>query len=220
MCGGTCALLIIAGVDTTWSAIGAALWHMAQHPEDRRRWVEDPSVRPFAVEEFLRFYAPVTMARLVATDTEFAGPLDAGRRMGAAAFPVRQPATPRPSRTPTSFVIDRQRNRHVAFGLGIHRCLGSNLARMELTVALEEWMATGARLRAGRSRGREVVDRPDTRPPGAARSDPRRRDALMCPALSRAPTESTGDRTGSRMHAYRAKRCQFGGEPLGRLEHT
>jgi cytochrome P450 len=38
------------------------------------------------------------------------------------------------------FVIDRERNRHVAFGLGIHRCLGSNLARMELTVAIEEWM--------------------------------------------------------------------------------
>ena len=136
---GTCALLIIAGVDTTWSAIGAALWHMAQHPEDRRRWVEDPAVRPFAVEEFLRFYAPVTMARLVATDTEFAGRSMRADEWVLLPFPSAN-RDPEAFEDADKFVIDRQRNRHVAFGLGIHRCLGSNLARMELTVALEEWM--------------------------------------------------------------------------------
>jgi cytochrome P450 len=60
---GSIALLLIAGIDTTWSAIGASLWHLAQHPDDRRRWRDDPDVRQFALEEFLRFYAPVTMAR-------------------------------------------------------------------------------------------------------------------------------------------------------------
>jgi cytochrome P450 len=65
--GGTIALLLIAGIDTTWSAIGASLWHLAQSPADRRRLVEDPKVLPFAIEEFLRFYAPVTMARLEVT---------------------------------------------------------------------------------------------------------------------------------------------------------
>ena len=59
------ALLLIAGIDTTWSAIGASLWHLAQHPDDRRRLEEDP-VLPFAIEEFLRLYAPVTMARIAA----------------------------------------------------------------------------------------------------------------------------------------------------------
>ena len=137
---GTCALLIVAGVDTTWSAIGASLWHLAQHPEDRRRWVEDPEVRPFAVEEFLRFYAPVTMARLVAADTEFAGQSMQANDWVLLPFPSAN-RDPEAFEDADKFVIDRQRNRHVAFGLGIHRCLGSNLARMELTVALEEWMA-------------------------------------------------------------------------------
>ena len=137
---GTCGLLIIAGVDTTWSAIGASLWHMAQHPEDRRRWIEDPEVRPFAVEEFLRFYAPVTMARLVANDTEFAGRSMRADDWVLLPFPAAN-RDPEAFEDADKFVIDRLRNRHVAFGLGIHRCLGSNLARMELTVALEEWMA-------------------------------------------------------------------------------
>ena len=136
---GTCGLLIIAGVDTTWSAIGASLWHMAQHPEDRRRWIEDPEVRPFAVEEFLRFYAPVTMARLVAKDTEFAGRSMRADDWVLLPFPAAN-RDPEAFEDAGEFVIDRLRNRHVAFGLGIHRCLGSNLARMELTVALEEWM--------------------------------------------------------------------------------
>ncbi len=136
---GTCGLLIVAGVDTTWSAIGASLWHLAQHPVDRRRWLDDPDVRPFAVEEFLRFYAPVTMARLVATDTEFAGCSMRSGDWVLLPFPAanRDPAA---FEDADRFVIDRQRNRHSAFGLGIHRCLGSNLARLELTVALEEWM--------------------------------------------------------------------------------
>ena len=136
---GTCGLLIIAGVDTTWSAIGASLWHMAQNPDDRRRWIEDPEVRPFAVEEFLRFYAPVTMARLVAKDTEFAGCSMRADDWVLLPFPAAN-RDPEAFEDAGEFVIDRRRNRHTAFGLGIHRCLGSNLARMELTVALEEWM--------------------------------------------------------------------------------
>lgn len=137
---GTCALLLIAGIDTTWSAIGASLWHFAQNPADRRRWIEDPSVRAFAVEEFLRFYAPVTMARLVAKDTEFAGCSMRSGEWVLLPFPAAN-RDPEAFEDAGRFVIDRQRNRHTAFGLGIHRCIGSNLARLELTVALEEWMS-------------------------------------------------------------------------------
>ena len=56
-------LTMIAGIDTTWSAIGSSLWHLATHPDDRERLVADPDLMPTAVEEFLRAYSPVTMAR-------------------------------------------------------------------------------------------------------------------------------------------------------------
>jgi len=137
---GTIALLIIAGIDTTWSAIGASMWHMAQSPDDRGRWLDDPGVQPFAVEEFLRFYAPVTMARLIAEDTDFGGcPMKKGE-WTLLPFPAAN-RDPEAFEKADEFVIDRARNRHSAFGLGIHRCVGSNLARLELRIAIEEWMA-------------------------------------------------------------------------------
>jgi hypothetical protein len=136
---GTIALLLIAGIDTTWSAIGASIWHLAQHPEDHRRLREEPELVPFAVEEFLRLYAPVTMARLVSADTEIGGcPASAGDWV-LLSFPSAN-RDPEAFEDPETFVVDRQRNRHAAFGLGIHRCLGSNLARLELRVAVEEWV--------------------------------------------------------------------------------
>jgi len=61
--GGSIILLLIAGIDTTWSAIGSSLWHLANNPDDLDRLVADRSLIPTAVEEFLRVYAPVTMAR-------------------------------------------------------------------------------------------------------------------------------------------------------------
>ena len=98
---GTVLLLLIAGIDTTWSAIGAALWHLASHADDRHRLAAEPGLMGQAVEELLRAYAPVTMARIVAEDTELGG-----RRMARATgscCPSRPPtATPRSSRTPTA----------------------------------------------------------------------------------------------------------------------
>ena len=63
-------LLLIAGIDTTWSAIGSALWHLAEHPQDAARLRAEPALMPTAIEEFLRAYAPVTMAREVVADTD------------------------------------------------------------------------------------------------------------------------------------------------------
>jgi cytochrome P450 len=137
---GTMVLLMIAGIDTTWSAIGASLWHLAQHPGDRRRLATEPELMGTAVEEFLRAYAPVTMARLVATDFDFHGyPFKEGDWL-LLPFPAanRDPAV---FENPGRVQLDREKNRHAAFGLGRHRCLGSNLARMELRVALQEWLA-------------------------------------------------------------------------------
>ena len=136
---GTIGLLLIAGIDTTWSAIGASLWHLAQHPADRRRLVDDPGVLPIAIEEMLRFYAPVTMARIVAEEVELGGETLCPRDWVLLPFPAAN-RDPEAFEDADTFIIDRAKNRHVAFGLGIHRCLGSNLARMEMRVAVEEWM--------------------------------------------------------------------------------
>ncbi len=137
---GTIILVLIAGIDTTWSAIGSALWHLASHPDDLARLREDPDLMPIAVEEFLRFYAPVTMARLVKRDVEFLGCPMREDDWVLLGFPA---ANRDPEVFPDAdrFVIDRLENRHLAFGLGIHRCAGSNLARMEMRVALEEFLA-------------------------------------------------------------------------------
>lgn len=137
---GMCGLLLVAGVDTTWSGIGSSLWHLATHPEDRERLVREPELIPAAVEEFLRAYSPVTMARVVAEDTEFHGcPMKQGDRV-LLAFPAAN-RDPSAFSDPEKVIIDRQHNRHVAFGAGIHRCVGSNLARMEMRVAIEEFLA-------------------------------------------------------------------------------
>jgi cytochrome P450 len=137
---GTLRLLLIAGIDTTWSGIGACLWHLATHDEDRRRLVADPALMPTAIEEFLRAYSPVTMAREVVKETSIGGcPFKPGGQV-LLSFPAA-------NRDPARFadagrvLIDRAENPHAAFGLGRHRCIGSNLARMEMTVAVEEWLA-------------------------------------------------------------------------------
>jgi cytochrome P450 len=136
---GMAALTLLAGVDTTWSSIGASLWHLATHPEDTKRLVDDPEIMPMAIEELLRAYSPVTMARVAKEDTEVLGcPVKAGDKVllnFAAAN--RDPAM---FERPDEVIFDRDQNRHMAFGSGIHRCAGSNLARMELRVAIEEWL--------------------------------------------------------------------------------
>jgi cytochrome P450 len=136
---GVCNLMLIAGIDTTWSAIGSSLWHLAQHPEHRRQLREQPDIWPMAIEELLRAYSPVTMARIVDHDTEFQGcPMHAGDRV-LMSFPAAN-RDPRQFDNPDDVILDREHNRHVAFGAGIHRCAGSNLARLELRVALRTWM--------------------------------------------------------------------------------
>lgn len=137
---GTCFLLLLAGIDTTWSSIGSALWHLAQHPEHRRRLIEQPELVPTAIEELLRAYAPVTMARIVTRDTEYKGCKMAEGDRVLMAFPAGN-RDPEVFERPDEVIVDREKNPHIAFGVGIHRCLGSNLARMEMRVAVEEWLA-------------------------------------------------------------------------------
>ena len=136
---GTMILILVAGIDTTWSAIGASIWHLAQNPDDLARLVNEPDLMSVAIEEFLRYYAPVTMGRMVKEDFDFNGCPMKKDDWVLLGFPAanRDPAA---FKDADKFIIDREENRHVAFGLGIHRCAGSNLARLELRIAIEEFI--------------------------------------------------------------------------------
>ena len=136
---GTIVLLLIAGIDTTWSGIGSSLWHLATNSVDRRRLVENPALRPTAVEEFLRAYAPVTMARLVKEDYDFHGCPMKAEDWVLLPFPAAN-RDPNVFEDADKVIIDREENRHAAFGLGIHRCVGSNLARLEMNVAVDVFL--------------------------------------------------------------------------------
>jgi len=139
---GSIGLLLVAGIDTTWSAIGSSIWHLATHDDDRRRLTadpRDPELMTTAIEEFLRAYAPVTMARIVVEDIEWRGcPMKADDWI-LLSFPAAN-RDPEQFERADEVIIDRRDNRHAAFGLGPHRCLGAHLARMELRVALETWL--------------------------------------------------------------------------------
>jgi cytochrome P450 len=113
-------------------------WHLATHADDRRRIVEEPSLIPSAIEEFLRYYAIVTPGRKVMEDVDFHG---CPMRAGDMVYLPLAASTRDPDEFdhPERVLIDRRDNNHLAFGAGPHRCLGSHLARRELRIALEEW---------------------------------------------------------------------------------
>ena len=136
---GSIVLLLIAGIDTTWSALGSSLWHLAGNPDDLRRLRSEPELWPTAIEEFLRAYAPVTMARMVARDHDFNGCPMKKDEWVLLPFPAAN-LDPAEFERADEVLIDREVNRHSAFGLGIHRCLGSNLARLEVRVAVETFV--------------------------------------------------------------------------------
>jgi cytochrome P450 len=135
-----CYLLFVAGLDTTAWAIRSSLWYLARDAEAQERLRREPTLIPAAAEEFLRTMSPVqAMARTCRADTEIHGrQLKAGDRVllvfGAG---NRDPDS---FERPDEIQIDREPNRHLAFGAGIHRCLGSHLGRRELVVALEEFL--------------------------------------------------------------------------------
>lgn len=132
-------LLLIAGIDTTWSLIASSLLHLARTPRDRDALAQRKEGIPQAVEEFLRAFAPVTMAREVVKNCTRAETTYQPGRMVLLSF-LAANHDPSVFETPELVNIDRDTRRHVAFGFGRHRCLGAGLARMEAKVALDEWL--------------------------------------------------------------------------------
>ena len=134
-----CFLLLLAGLDTVTATLGCNIAYLASNPEQRRRLVGDPALIPGTVEELLRWETPVTaVPRVCRQDVEVGGvPIRKGEMvtllLGAANTDDEH------FRRAQEVDFDRERNIHLAFGAGPHRCLGSHLARMELLVAMEEW---------------------------------------------------------------------------------
>ncbi|HLY33852.1 MAG TPA: cytochrome P450, partial [Jatrophihabitantaceae bacterium] len=131
-------MLLTGGIDTSTGLIAHGLRHLSAHPTLRDRLAADPSLIPAAVDELLRYFSPgTTVARTAVADTDIGGvPVHAGERVflgiGAANGDERE------FTRPEIVDIDREDNRHVAFGMGVHRCLGAFLAKTEMTIVLAE----------------------------------------------------------------------------------
>lgn len=133
-----CFLLFMAGLDTVTAALGFSIHHLAQHSEDQERLRGQPGVIAAAVEELLRCYSFVNAGRTATRDVDFRGiHFRAGDRiLVSTCFADRDGSV---FASPSTVLFERMPNRHIAFGSGIHRCLGSHLARKEMAVALEEF---------------------------------------------------------------------------------
>ena len=134
-----CFLFLIAGLDTVTATLDCMFAFLADNPDHRRQLVEDPAIVPSAVEEMLRWETPVMgIVRSAVQDTELAGcPISAGTSVIAMLGSANTDEQDLEDADVVRF--DRTTNRHLAFGGGIHRCLGSHLARLELRVALRAW---------------------------------------------------------------------------------
>jgi cytochrome P450 len=134
-----CFLVLIAGLDTVTDSLTCMFAFLAQHPEHRRQIADDPAIIPAAVEELLRWETPVPQVpRMATTDIEVSGcPIKAGSFVSVMVGAANVDTAEFPDGHEVRF--DRDVNRHLAFGGGVHRCLGSHLARRELRIALREW---------------------------------------------------------------------------------
>lgn len=132
-------LFLLGGLDTVTATLGCSMAYLAANPEQRQKLVAKPELIPNAVEELLRWETPVSLLPRVLKQNVTIG--DVELREGALVNLLVGAANVDPAEfdDPTRVDFERENNRHLAFGAGAHRCLGSHLARMELRAALEEW---------------------------------------------------------------------------------
>jgi cytochrome P450 len=136
---GLCFLFVLAGLDTVMDALGFGMQRLAENPERRREIVNDPSLIPAAMEELLRLDPPAPfIPRVTTAEATVAGhTLPEGSRITSYLAVANRDEEMFPN--PYEIDFHRTENRHVSFGMGVHRCLGSHLARMEMQVLYEEW---------------------------------------------------------------------------------
>jgi cytochrome P450 len=139
-------MLFIAGLDTVTAMLSFTFQCLGERPDLQRRLVDEPELVPTAVEELLRAHAIVNTARIVTEDVTFAGvDMVAGDKVLLATALASRDDAEFPDAT--DIVLDRDANRHLAFGAGPHRCLGSHLARLEVRIAIEELLGRIASFR-------------------------------------------------------------------------
>lgn len=138
---GLCFLLLVAGTETTTSALGNAMLLLQQFPDARKQLIEDPSLIPAAAEEILRFDSPVQgLSRVTTREVTMRGKtIPKGARVHLLYASANR--DPRVFDRPNEFDVTRSPNNHLAFGFGIHFCLGASLARTELRIGIEELLA-------------------------------------------------------------------------------
>jgi cytochrome P450 len=135
-----CFIIVIAGAATTQHGIANSLRILEKRPDIKQRLIADPSLIPAAVEEFLRYDPPSQYVARRATCPQTVAGHDFQTGDDVALVWAAGNRDPKVFTNPDEVVIDRHPNKHVAFGAGIHHCLGANLGRMEMRIALEEFL--------------------------------------------------------------------------------
>lgn len=132
--------ITFGGIATTTYVMASAIHHLANHPEDRRALIEDPTVVDQAIEEFARMFPPVVaLGRTCTRDVEVAG-TDMKEGDFVMLTYAASSRDPRVVDDPSTLNIHRKNVLHSTFGVGPHRCIGSNLARVEMRAFLEDWL--------------------------------------------------------------------------------
>ena len=136
---GLCFLFVLAGLDTVSGSLGFGMERLARNPLQRREIVDDPSLIPAAVEELVRLDPPAPFVpRVTAEETVLDGRmLPAGTRVSGYLAAANRDENRHPD--PYAVNFRRRDNPHASFGIGVQRCLGSHLARMEMRLVYEEW---------------------------------------------------------------------------------
>jgi cytochrome P450 len=134
-----CVLFIPAGLDTVTDTLECSFAYLANHPDHRQQLVDNPELIPSAVEELLRYESPVpTVSRITMQDTQLDGcPIAKDTRVRVMLAIANH--DPDIHSNPETVDFGRETNPHISFGGGVHRCVGSHLARLELRVAMREW---------------------------------------------------------------------------------
>ena len=131
-------LLVQAGLETTANAMSFAFHYLGTHPAERDRLIREPEILPKAVEEFIRFAGSIHgIPRTVAKGVELSGHTFCPGESVIVNYASAN-RDPDEFSDPDRCVLDRQANRHLGFGAGVHRCLGSNLARLEFHIGIEQ----------------------------------------------------------------------------------